>query len=117
MSNTVRHCFALDLIDDAALITEYEQYHKAGTVRPEILASIRAAGIKEMEIYRVGDRMFMIMEAGESFDPDAKAKTDSTDPKIIAWEQLMWKFQKRLPFAADGEKWMQMDRIFCLSDS
>ena len=117
MKSRTRHCFALDLNDDAELIAEYERYHLADTVWPEILDSIRSAGIEELEIYRVGDRMFMIMEVSEGFDPVAKAASDSTNPRVIAWEKLMWRFQKSLPFASEGEKWMAMKRLFCLSET
>ena len=116
-SGSTRHCFALDLVDDADLITEYEQYHQVNTIWPEVTASIKKTGIEEMEIYRVGDRLFMIMEVTVNFDPNAKTISDSTNPKVIAWEKMMWKFQKSLPFAKDGEKWMEMKRIFRLSDT
>ena len=44
----MRYCLALDLKDDPALIEEYEQYHR--NVWPEIVQSIREAGIKDSEI-------------------------------------------------------------------
>jgi L-rhamnose mutarotase len=28
------------------------------------------------------------------------------------WEELMWKFQKPLPHARPGEKWVRMEKIF-----
>ena len=57
-----RYCLALDLIDDAELIKEYEHWHKPENLRPEIMKSIRESGITGMEIYRTGNRLFMIME-------------------------------------------------------
>jgi L-rhamnose mutarotase len=35
----------------------------------------------------------MIMETGDSFDFDKKAKMDLNNTKVQQWEQLMWKFQ------------------------
>lgn len=111
---TRRFCFALDLKDDPDLIAEYERYH--ADVWPEILAGIRDAGIDEMEIYRAGNRLFMIMEVSSGFSFEAKAAADAANPRVREWEQLMWRFQQPLPFAASGEKWVRMDRIFTLPD-
>lgn len=107
-----RRCFALDLKDDAGLIAEYESYHRA--VWPEILASIRNSGIRSMEIYRTGNRLFMIMETDASFDAAAKAKNDAADEKVQEWESLMWRYQQALPGALPGQKWMEMKNIFTL---
>ncbi|MBS1565874.1 MAG: L-rhamnose mutarotase, partial [Bacteroidetes bacterium] len=60
-----KYCLACDLKDDAALIAEYEEYHLA--IWPEIKKSILDAGIADMEIFRAGNRLFMIMETGDSF--------------------------------------------------
>ena len=107
-----RHCFALDLKNDPDLIRQYEEFHRA--VWPEILQSIREAGIEELEIYRVENRLFMIMEVNESFSFDRKKSMDYINPRVQEWETLMWKFQQPLPLSAAGEKWMLMDKIFQL---
>ena len=112
MENLTRYCLALDLKDDEKSIQLYEDYHK--TVWPEILESIKKSGIQHMEIYRVGHRMFMIMEVDESFSFEEKQKADALNPKVQEWENLMWEFQKALPFAQKGEKWMVMKKIFSL---
>ncbi|MCF6403638.1 L-rhamnose mutarotase [Chitinophaga filiformis] len=107
-----RYCLALDLVNDPALIAEYEAYHRE--VWPEIKKSITDSGITNMEIYRIMDRLFMIMEVNDSFSFDAKGAADAANPKVQEWEQLMWKYQKALPVAKPGEKWLMMDRIFSL---
>ncbi|MCX6218150.1 L-rhamnose mutarotase [Spirosoma sp.] len=106
----MRYCFALDLIDDPVKIAEYEAYHKQ--IRPEIETSIRESGITEMEIYRIGNRMFMIMETDETFSFEAKAAADAANPKVQEWENLMWTYQQALPMAKPGEKWVLMKEIF-----
>ncbi len=111
---TQRFCFSCDLKDDSKLIAEYKQYHAEGMVWPEITKSIRDAGIVDMQIYLTGNRMFMIMEVEEAFDPAKKAKMDANNPKVQEWEQLMWNFQQELPWAKPGEKWIQLDKIFQL---
>jgi len=55
------------------------------------------------------------MEVNESFDFDRKAKIDAENPKVIEWEELMWKYQQPLKEAKTGEKWLLMDKIFQLS--
>jgi L-rhamnose mutarotase len=110
-----RYCLALDLKDDPQLIAEYRHYHEH--VWPDVLQSIRDSGIEEMEIYLLGTRMFMIIEANESFSFAAKARADATNPRVQEWEELMWKFQQRLPWAKPGEKWVLTERIFSWSSS
>jgi len=105
-----RYCLALDLKDDAALIAEYEAHHRK--VWPEILQSIGDSGIEKMEIYRAGNRLFMIMETNDSFNFEAKARADADNEKVQKWETLMWKYQQALPTAKPGEKWVLMEKIF-----
>lgn len=107
---TRRYCLTLDLKDDPALIAEYKRYHEK--IWPEITQSIKSAGIENLEIYLLGTRLFMILEAGPEFSFEAKARADRSNPKVQEWEELMWKFQKALPQAKPGEKWLLMDRIF-----
>lgn len=80
-----KYCFALDLKDDACLIAEYEQQHKK--VWPEILQSITAAGVEDMEIYRAGNRVFMIMLVNDAFSFEEKATADAANPIVQEWER------------------------------
>ncbi|HWC16651.1 MAG TPA: L-rhamnose mutarotase [Terriglobales bacterium] len=107
-----RYCLALDLKDDPKLIAEYKRYHEK--IWPEITKSIRDSGIEDMEIYLLGTRLFMMMEVNDSFSFAGKAEADRTNPKVQEWERLMWKFQKPLPQAKPGEKWILMEQIFKL---
>jgi len=109
---TRRYCLTLDLKHDPKLIAEYKRYHQE--IWPEVTQSIRDAGIEDMEIYLLGTRMFMVMEVNEDFSFEAKASADRLDPKVREWEKLMWTFQKPLPEAKPGEKWLLMERIFKL---
>ncbi len=105
-----KYCFALDLIDDKELIDAYDLHHQQ--VWPEILESIRSAGILQMQIYRTGNRLFMIMDTTDEFSFEVKAEMDSTNEKVAEWEKLMWKYQQPLPFAKPGDKWVMMQQIF-----
>ncbi|SOD12116.1 L-rhamnose mutarotase [Pedobacter xixiisoli] len=107
-----KHVLALDLKDDEKLIAEYEAYHES--IWTEIKQSIQSAGILNMEIYRVANRLFMIMEVEDNFSFEAKAKADEVNPKVQEWETLMWKYQQAIPSAREGEKWLLMKQIFKL---
>jgi L-rhamnose mutarotase len=111
-----RFCLALDLVDDAVLIAEYERWHRPGNTPPEVLASIREAGIRQMEIYRIGDRMFMLIEADESYSDEAKAAADAANPHVQAWVALMKPFQRPVPAAGPDGTWIEADRVFRLTD-
>jgi L-rhamnose mutarotase len=103
----------LDLHDDPALIAEYEKYHE--NVWPEIKQSIKNSGIQQMEIYRLGTRLCMIMAVDENFSFEKKAAQDAVNVKVQEWETLMWKYQKSLPMAKPGEKWILAEKIFELN--
>lgn len=105
-----RHCLALDLKDDDALIKQYDEYHKQ--VWPEIKKSILQSGIEQMSIYRTGNRLFMIMEVGDDFSFAKKTEADAANPKVVEWEDLMWNYQQAIPTAKRGEKWVPMKKIF-----
>lgn len=108
----MRYCLALDLIDDPVLMAEYEQHHEQ--IWPEIEQSIYQSGITDMEIYRVGNRLFMVMETTDDFSFARKQQADADNPTVQAWETLMWQYQQALPMAKPGEKWLLMNRIFTL---
>ena len=106
----VRYCLALDLKNDPSIIAEYEKYHKQ--VWPEIIKSIKDSGIEVLDIYKTGNRMFMIIEANDDFSFEKKTAMDAANPKVQEWEELMWKFQQALPWSKLGEKWILMEKIF-----
>lgn len=105
-----RYVLALDLVDQADLIEEYESYHRA--IWPEIEESIFSAGVHQMAIYRFGNRLMMLMDVGDDFSFERKADADAKNERVQEWEKLMWKYQQALPGAKAGEKWVLMDKIF-----
>lgn len=108
----MRYCLALDLKEDPALIAEYEQHHQQ--IWPEIEQSIYQSGITDMEIYRVGNHLFMIMETTDDFSFERKTQMDADNATVQTWETLLWRYQQALPMAKPGEKWIVMERIFSL---
>jgi len=111
-----RVVYALDLKDDPALIADYEAWHRADNIWPSVVESLKVSGIEELEIYRTGNRLFLIIEAPDEFSPQAKASADAANAEVQAWERLMWVFQQPLPWAAPGQKWIAMQRIFALTE-
>ncbi len=107
-----KFCLALDLKDDPQLIREYEQWHSKGSAWPEVTQHDIDVGITNIEIYRTGNRLFMILEADDSFTFEKKAAMDAANPKVQEWEKLMWSYQQPLPWAKEGQKWILMDKIF-----
>lgn len=108
-----RYCLALDLKDDPQLIEKYKWHHAPENFWPEINHNIRKAGVVDMEIYRFGSRMFMIMEVDDTFSFERMDEINQ-DPKSVEWENLMWGFQQAVPGAKPGEKWAVMERVFKL---
>lgn len=117
MSQSIRYCLALDLQNDPELIKEYIEYHQPANAWPQITENMKEAGILDMEIYQLADRLFMIMETTPEFDPNAPAKTATGQKKSEEWEALMWKYQKPLSCAKDGEKWVRMEKIYDLKNA
>lgn len=107
---TRRYCLTLDLKDDPALIAEYRRRHEA--VWPEVLRSLRDAGIRRAEIHQLGTRMVLVLDVGPEFSFEAKATADAANPVVQRWETLMWTYQQALPGTPTGEKWRLMERIF-----
>lgn len=107
-----KFCLTLDLVDDPESIKEYEGWHAPGIGWKEVRENDLAAGITNIEIYRTGNRMFMILETDDNFSFTAKKQLDDNCPKVQEWEELMWKYQQAIPWAKPGEKWVLMNKIF-----
>jgi L-rhamnose mutarotase len=108
-----RYLLALDLKPDEGLIREYDAYHQA--VWPEVLESLRESGISQMEIFRTGNRLTMLLETHDSFSFEEKARLDAANSKVQEWETLMDRYQDRLPWVAPGAKWTLMHSVFVLN--
>ena len=67
-----------------------------------------------MEIYRVENRLVLLMDTADDFSLERKADIDAANPTVQAWETLMWRYQQALPSAQPGQKWVIMEKIFQL---
>ena len=112
----MRHVLVLDLQDAPEAIAAYRHWHRPGGPPEAVTRAIRAGGVAALDIWQVGDRLVMLMETTQDFDPVANAARDAADSEVQAWEVLMDRFQRRLPFAREGEKWVEAEQIYSLDD-
>jgi L-rhamnose mutarotase len=109
-----RYCLTLKLRPDANLIAQYKEHHR--TVWPEVLKSIRDAGVVDMQIYLLGTQMFMIMDTDDDFSFERKAQMDLESLRVQEWEKLMSGYQDVAPDSDPGSRWQQMEYIFGLHE-
>lgn len=105
-----RFCQTLELINDNNLISKYIDAHK--NVWPEIIEGQREVGILDMQIYRKGCHLFMIMDTVDDFDFEKDMARLATLPRQAEWEAYMSQFQGCSPDAPSAQKWQLMQRIF-----
>ena len=105
-----RYCQTLNLVDDEQMIRKYCDVHK--NVWPEIIEGQRAVGILDMQIYRHGRSLFMIMDTIDDFDFDRDMARLATLPRQAEWEAYVSQFQGCSANARSDEKWQLMERIF-----
>ena len=101
------------LKDDDEIVERYKEYHRHAW--PDVLARLRAVGIKEMRIYLLGRRMFMYMEAVDGFEPERDFPKLNEVSRYREWDELMRTFQERAPEAKPGDWWAPMEEVFDLS--
>lgn len=107
---------ALDLKDDQNLISAYEQYHKPDGIWAEIPVGIKDSGVIDMQIYRIGNRLFMLVDYDENTNLKDIFDKMSTMPRQTKWAKLMAGFQKKLAETQSGEQWALMKPVFLLNE-
>jgi L-rhamnose mutarotase len=107
-----RHVLAVDLKDDPAIVAAYLDHHHR--VWPEVLRSLRAVGLQGMEIFLLGRRLVMILEADDDYR-GLFERHAASHPRVAEWEALMKSMQQPSPGAAPGEWWAQMQPVFRLT--
>lgn len=111
---TKRLVQTLDLEDQPELIAAYRHLHSEQGVWQQVLDNIRAAGLLEMEIYLLGNRLFMIVEMPTDLSWDEAMARMARAPRQAEWEQLTARYQRAAADATSDEKWHLMERIFHL---
>ena len=109
-----RYVQFLEISDDPELMAQYRYWHSEGHHWQEIREGIRAVGILEMEIYILGNRLVMIVDAPLDFEWDSAMKRLATLPRQQEWEEYVATFQDCDASASSDEKWQMMSRMFYL---
>lgn len=99
-----RYCLTLDLKDDPVLIAEYRRHQLPERAWPEVAAQACEQGILREEIYLLGTRLVMLLETTDGFSWERKCGADRDNPKIQAWETMMWEYQQPLTQSKSNEK-------------
>ena len=107
-----RYCKALTLTDDPQLIADYERAHRPEHFWPEITQGMREVGILDMEIYRHGTVLFMIMDTVADFDHERAMQALAAKPRQSEWEAYVARFQQTEADASAKDKWQLLDRIY-----
>ncbi len=111
---TKRYCLTLDLKNDRHLIKEYEEWHQPENIWPEIPEGIRQVGIMDMEIYRSGTTLFMILTVPVNFDFEQQMSELAGLPRQAEWEDFMANYQQAKPGTSSAERWVKLKRVFKL---
>ena len=104
----------MDLATDTAAIAAYDDAHRVGRTPAAVVEAQHRHGIVEMEIFRAGHRLVMILTLAEDFDAEGLRRIERDHPQLIAWQARMAELQ-RAPFT-DGEPWPVAHRVFRQSD-
>lgn len=104
----------MDLNNRPDLVEAYELAHTRGNTPAAVLRAQRGHGITELEIYRAGDRLVMIMEVTDDYDPVSLDAESGRSAEIAAWHKRMDEFQ-RAPFA-DRLAWPEAQLVFRQSE-
>jgi L-rhamnose mutarotase len=111
-----RHVLAVDLRDDPAVIDAYTAHHRR--VWPEVLRSLRGAGIADLQIYLLGRRLVMLVDLHDGLDVQrAFAAHVASHPRVAEWEALMKSMQQPPPGSVAGEWWAVMQPVFQLHEA
>lgn len=108
-----RHVFLVHLRDDPAAIAAYRAHHRR--VWPEVIRSLRRAGVREMDIHLLGRTVVMIVGVANGVEIRSVFLAHrGSSSRVAEWEQLMQSLQEPSPDAAPGEWWAQMEPVFSL---
>lgn len=107
--------YTCDLLDDPEILRRYDEHH--AHIWPEVAESLRAVGMRDIRIWRLGSRLFMQVDTDDDFDPAAAGlRHRASHPRCREWEDLMAGFQRRPPGAEPGEgTWTEMRQVFQLT--
>ena len=105
-----RAVLTIDLKNDPAIIETYRTHHRR--VWPEVLASLRRAGLRRMDIYILDRRLVMILETDGRDYRQCFAAHVASHPRVAEWEALMQSMQEPPPGGRHETWWALMEPLF-----
>jgi L-rhamnose mutarotase len=116
-----RHCFAIDLIDRQQAVEAYEDWHRPGKTPTEIIALFRNRGVDDLQIHRVGNRLFMILDLSDDVSAADFAHASSGDAEMKKWVERMNGYQQPIAFGSvaaqtPSQSWVAMSELFNLKN-
>ena len=105
-----RYCQTLELLDDPDMIRRYCDVHR--NVWPEVMEGQKQVGILDMQIFRRGTHVFMIMDTVDDFDFERDMARLADLPRQAEWEAFVAKAQGSDPSLPSHKKWRLMEKIF-----
>jgi L-rhamnose mutarotase len=107
-----RHVLTVDLRDDPQAIDTYKAEHRR--VWPEVISSLRRAGVREMEIFILGRCLVMVVEIDGTDIRRVFQQHAASGPRVAEWETKMKALQEPPPSGTPGEWWTAMEPVFHL---
>ena len=95
-----RHVLTVDLRDDAGAIETYKAEHRR--VWPEVIGSLRRAGVREMEIFILGRRLVMVVDIDGTDVRRVFRQHAASSPRVVEWEAMMKGLQEPPPGGNPG---------------
>ena len=105
-----RYGQTLTIQNNPETIAKYIEVH--AHVWPEVIDGQREVGILSMQIYALGNQLFMIVDTIDEFEWDRDMDRLAQMPKQIEWEAYVSQFQGCDSNAKSTEKWQMMELIF-----
>jgi L-rhamnose mutarotase len=103
--------YIVNLVNDEQKVKEYLTHHQK--VWPEVEAGFRKAGYKKIELYRFNRSLVMIVTVPKNADIDSMGKiAEGYDIKCREWNQMMDRYQVGVSGTLEGQKWVQVERIY-----
>ncbi|HEX7934433.1 MAG TPA: L-rhamnose mutarotase [Paraburkholderia sp.] len=114
---THRHCFALDLIDQSQAVEAYEAWHRPGKTPAEVITFFRNQGVEDLQIFRAGNRLFMILDLCDEVSAEDFANAGNGAGVMKAWEDKMSAYQQPIVFGSvasqtPSQSWVVMSELF-----
>jgi L-rhamnose mutarotase len=98
----------------------YEEWHQPGKTPSEIISFFRNEGVEDLQIYRIGNRLFMILDLSDKVSAGEFSEAGLVNSDVQAWGNRMAIFQQPLGLSGEAQSlspsWLAMSRLFNLKD-